>query len=126
MGDEAHVRGDHELGRHRLDVVERSEEADVGRIEADLLLRLAQRRRHEIDVAGMAAAAGKRDLPLVVAQPACAPREEQVRLPVDREQWDQHGGGRLPRPHEHGALARGEDRRERVSEMCRHAWIRRE
>jgi hypothetical protein len=62
---------------------------DRGRVEADLLLRLAQRRRRQVGVAVVAAAAGERDLAGVAAQIRAALGEDQAGLlgpAVDRQQ----------------------------------------
>src|SRR6185295_15318326 len=94
--DDADERRDHELRRHRLDVVERAEELDVGGREADLLLGFAQRGREEVGIlAGMMPSARKRDLPLMVREMVRAAREEQARLAVEREERDEDGGRRL-------------------------------
>jgi len=52
----------------------------VRRVEPDLLLRLAQRGRGQVRVLGIVAAAGERDLALMVRQEVRAPGEEQARL----------------------------------------------
>ncbi len=48
------------------------------RVEPDLLLRLAQRGRGQVRVLGIVAAAGERDLALMVRQEVRAPGEEQA------------------------------------------------
>src|SRR5204863_166262 len=112
----AHEGRDDEAGGHRLEVVERTEEADVGRVEADLLVRLAQRGRGQVRVLGIVAAAGERDLALMVRQEVRAPGEEQARLAVDGEQRHEHGGDRLAGRREDDPLASGERGGERGHE----------
>jgi len=69
MGDHADEGRDDEARAHCFDVVERAEHADVGGLEADLLVRLPQRGRQQIAVLlGMVATAGKGDLPAMVRQ----------------------------------------------------------
>jgi len=79
VGRDADEGRDDEAGGYRLDVVERAEEADVGRVEADLLLGLAQRGRGQIRVrVGMVAAAGERDLALMMGQADSARRRRRA------------------------------------------------
>ena len=78
------VAGDEGRGRRQ-----RPAQLDRGRVEADLLLGLAQRRRAEVGVARVAAPAGKGDLAGVAAQVGAALGEDQARLlgpAVERQQ----------------------------------------
>ena len=53
---------------------------DPRRVQADLLLRLAQRGRAEVGIAGISAATGERDLTGVPAQVSAALGEDQAGL----------------------------------------------
>ncbi|HSS34231.1 MAG TPA: hypothetical protein VLL27_13220 [Solirubrobacterales bacterium] len=57
MGDEADKRVDQVVGDEGRDRQQRPAQLDVAGVEADLLLRLPQRRRRQVGVAGVAAAA---------------------------------------------------------------------
>jgi hypothetical protein len=88
VGDERRVRR------------QRAGELDRRGLEADLLLGLAQRRRRQIRVAGVAAAAGEGDLTRVQAQVGAALGEDQARLlgpAVDRQQDRRLGAAAVAR-----------------------------
>jgi hypothetical protein len=80
------VAGDERVrGRQRL------AQFDYPRVEADLLLGLAQSGRAEVGVAGVAAAARKRDLTGVAAQVGAALGEDEAGLivrPAEERQQD--------------------------------------
>jgi hypothetical protein len=67
-------------------------ELDRRRVEADLLLGLAQRGGGEVGVALVLAAAGEGDLAGVAAQVGAALGEDQPRLVRPAEERQQHGG----------------------------------
>jgi len=92
------VAGDEGVGRRQ-----RLAELDRGRVEADLLLGLAQRRRGEVGVCVVLAAAGEGDLAGVAAQVGAPLGEDQpwvvVRPAVEGEENRcVNGGGRLTCP----------------------------
>jgi hypothetical protein len=75
-------------GRRRL---QGAEELDAAGIEADLLLRLAQRRGAQVGVLGVLAAAGERDLAGVAPEVVAPPGQDDVRLVADEEERNQDG-----------------------------------
>src|SRR5713101_6178127 len=60
------------------------------RVESDLLVRFAQRRRQQILVATLEASAGKGDLSAMAREPIRAARVDHVEVTVALEQRDQH------------------------------------
>jgi hypothetical protein len=62
VGDVADEGVDDEVGDEGPGRRQRLADSHLARIEADLLLRLAQRRRFQVGVLGVAAAAGEGDL----------------------------------------------------------------
>ena len=76
-GDEADERGDGEVG-DRLVQVERAEHLDARRVEADLLLGLAQRRVERGRVARLLLAAGEGDLAGMVLEERGAAGQDEV------------------------------------------------
>ena len=71
-----------------------ADDRDPRRIEADLLLGLAQRRGGGASVIRFDPPAGKADLPGMVAQMVGAPGEQEGRTGGTVDQPDQHGGRR--------------------------------
>ena len=71
---------------------------DEARLEADLLARLAQRRRPRIGVARLDASARETDLPGVVRQVRGALRQQHVQAFGPLDQRHQHRGTRRVRP----------------------------
>lgn len=111
-----HVPGDHH--RHRR---QHAQDLHAGRVQAGLLLRLAQGRGHDVAVLGVDATAGERDLPGVLAQGGGALGQQHVHVRVhapgvvtggdvvEGAEQDQHGGGAriagpgpVEAPHRHG------------------------
>src|SRR5262249_60232848 len=85
MRDDAHEGRDDEAGGDRLDVVEHSEHPGIGRLEPDLLVRLAQRGRPQVAVLlGMMTTAGEGDLPAMMRQEVRPAWQPKVQLPGDR------------------------------------------
>ncbi len=81
------VAGDEGPGRRQAFA-----QLDDARVEADLLLRLAQRRRSQVGVAVVAAAARERDLAGVAAQVGAALGEDEPGLVVGPAvERQQHG-----------------------------------
>ena len=66
-----------------------AEHLDLERLEADLLVRLAQRRRHRVGIARLGAAAGKADLSGMVVEVVGALRQQHRHL-VAQHQRHQH------------------------------------
>ena len=91
--DEADNGGDQVAG-HRLVVVQAAERAHEVRRDARLLRGLAQRRVDGTAVLGLDTAAGKADLPGVVAQVSGALREQDAEARVAFHQRYQHRGRR--------------------------------
>src|SRR5436305_2364445 len=82
------VAGDEGVGRRQF-----LAKLNLGRVEADLLLRLAQRGRAEVGVLRIAAAAGERDLAGVAAQIGATLGEDEARLVVrPAVEWQQDRG----------------------------------
>ena len=71
-----------------------AEHLDLERLEADLLVRLAQRGRRRIGIAGLGAAAGKADLPRMVVQVVGALRQQHRHLVAQDERHEHRGVGR--------------------------------
>ena len=78
MGDVADEGVDEVVGDEGLDRRQRLAGLDLSRVEADLLLGLAQRRRPQVGVALVAAAAGEGDLTGVAPQVAAALGEDEA------------------------------------------------
>jgi hypothetical protein len=80
VGDGADERVDAVAGDEGRDRGQRAGQADRGGVESDLLLGLAQRRRRQVGVARVLAAAGEGDLAGVPPQVGAALGEDQPRL----------------------------------------------
>ena len=94
--DQADERRDGEAG-DGLVRVEGAEHLDGAGVEADLLLRLAQRRGERRRVARILLAAGKGDLARVVLQERRAPGQDQPQAAAALDERHQHRGGAQPR-----------------------------
>ena len=92
-GDPREVRMDAPAGRARVEVSELRDDLDGRRVEPDLLLRLAERRRPQVGVSGLRLPAGQPELSAVEAA-VVGPHDEhdaQVSLVVAIHR-DEHGG----------------------------------
>ena len=92
LGDQADDRMDLVPGDERAHGRQRAGDLHDARIEADLLLGLAQRGGDEVRVSGVAAPARERDLAGVAAHVGAALREDQAGALWVAEQRQQHGG----------------------------------
>ena len=112
--DQAH-EGEHPVARHeRADRRERAHHVDRGRVEADLLVRLAQGGEAQILVGLVLAPAGKGDLSRVAAKVVAALGEDGGQAVVALEERDEHRGVGLARRVHPGRLLGGEQPRAQV------------
>jgi hypothetical protein len=98
MRYQANERGNHEVGPQRRDVVERSENLDVFRQEADLFVCLPDGCGEErvIDL-GFVSASWKRNLAAVMRQTVRALGEKHMNFVLLHEEGDENCGGQRRR-----------------------------
>jgi succinyl-diaminopimelate desuccinylase len=89
-------RDDEDAADNGVDRRQGAEHAEVGRLEAELLVGLAKRRLARVRVVGLGEAAGERDLPGVARQLVGALREDDRRLRPPEKRY-QHGGESVAR-----------------------------
>jgi hypothetical protein len=105
--DDADEGMDAVAGDEGRDRRQRPLQHDGRRVEGDLLLRLAQRRRRQVGVAGVLAPAGEGDLAGVTAQVGAALGEDQPRFLGPAVDGEQHRGVRpAARLHRRRVLGR--------------------